>query len=231
MKPWLRRSTMDSSMARAILGGNKTQHRYVMEFQPDDDAVIEIGEIGETRGVAYIGNCRDGGHRTRVVCERGGPGDRIWVPEIWDFRSWAEEGKQNQIRITYGTDGHQCNVETPEGWNPQIFNTTRWRPSAVMPYWASRILLGVESIKVQRVQAITEEDAIAEGMYLSGELNGKYLFDWWRPCHGVRVETFTPSGAPSARDAFRNYWFQAAGQNAWHANVWTWVLKFRRIKP
>ena len=68
-------------MVLALLAGNKTQTRRIVKPQPDNDAIITVGEIGTSRGAAYIRYPMEGGITTRLPCPYGQPGDRLWVRE------------------------------------------------------------------------------------------------------------------------------------------------------
>jgi len=76
-----------------------------------------------------------------------------------------------------------------------------------MPRWASRILLEITEVRVQRLQEISEEDARAEGVTL--QKNPESTF----------------------RSGFRSIWCDINGPKSWNANPWCWVLSFRRINP
>lgn len=94
----------------------------------------------------------------------------------------------------------------------------RWRPSLHMPRWASRIALDVVSVRVERLQAITEADAFAEGV----EANPYVM------CDGTTDEAMSIS----ARDNFRSLWDTINGKRpgcSWGDNPWVWVVEFRRI--
>src|SRR5690606_1112920 len=91
----------------------------------------------------------------------------------------------------------------------------KWRPSILMPRWASRILLDVISIRVERVQEISEEDIAAEGV--TREL--------------VAEMARTPlDEIPDLRAAWRIGWIAINGRESWEANPWVWVIGFRRTE-
>ena len=133
------------------------------------------------------------GEDTKVHCTYGYPGDRLWVRE-----TWAPEREGTGCPDDTGT----LYRATDPGWDDE--NTgLRWRPSIFMPRTASRILLEITHVRVQRLQDISEDDARAEG------------------CE--------PFAYP--RDRFHGLWDTIHGSGAWHANPWVWALTFRRIQP
>lgn len=112
-------------------------------------------------------------------------------------------------RIWYWADG-----------NPTEGDWTRPRPSIHMPRWASRILLEVTSVRVERLQDISEADARAEGITDGGCTNCGNP----EPCGCA-------DPAPDARDAFCNLWQSINGDQSWIANPWVWVVEFKRVQP
>jgi hypothetical protein len=89
-------------------------------------------------------------------------------------------------------------------------------PSIFMPRWASRILLEVTAVRVECVQDINEEDAIAEG------LSDEYIRKEFPPAECFRK--------PTAREAFRTLWdsINAKRGYGWDVNPWVWVIEFKR---
>jgi hypothetical protein len=80
-----------------------------------------------------------------------------------------------------------------------------------MPRWASRILLEITDVRVQRLQEISEGDARAEGAI--GALNDS-IGDNWCAC-----------------EAFAALWESINGPGSWHANPWVWAITFQRLEP
>jgi hypothetical protein len=122
------------------------------------------------------------------ACKYGKPGDRLWVRETW----WAPrddvrgEYKREYIKYAATLDG---------------MGQPTWKPSIHMPRWASRINLEVVSVRVERLQNISEEDARAEGI--------------WQPNWPL---------------SWRQLWESINGAGSWEANPWVWVVEFKRIE-
>ncbi|MEY7583723.1 hypothetical protein AB9D14_28260, partial [Klebsiella quasipneumoniae] len=92
-----------------------------------------------------------------------------------------------------------------------------WKPSIHMPRAASRILLEITDVRVERLNAISQEDAQAEGMELTG----------WRPTYSdpdSGGEVMTPY------DNFAELWSSIYGAENWQANPWVWVIEFKRVE-
>jgi hypothetical protein len=120
-----------------------------------------------------------------------------------------------KVRIAYAADGAQVDTIAPCDWNPVVYNAARWHPSIHMPRWACRLVLPLVSVRVERVQDITEEDAKAEGLRRteSGWTDGANGYD-----------------ATSARMAFRELWESIYGEASWDANPWVWVAEWKDIE-
>lgn len=192
-------------MVRAILEGRKTQTRRVAKI--GDGSHVEDEDIP----AAYEDGSRDPWimdfqtkHYPQWVkrhCPYGKPGDRLWVRETWADTGWPLTGPA----IAYRADPDHADHDMP-----------RWRPSIHMPRWASRITLEVVSVRVERLQEISEEDAKAEGINNAGE-------QWECYCCGGTKST--------ARGSFETLWESINGPESWDANPWVWVVEFKRIKP
>lgn len=180
-------------MVRAILDGRKTQTRRVIPdewwrcLDPDDE---------------------DDRAQALTMCPYGAPGDRLWVRETW---AWSGDTTvPEDERVARGDVWFRAD---PERTNPAI----KWHPSIHMPRWASRITLEVTAVRVERLQAITEEDARAEGH--SSEPNPACVNG--EPGH---VWYFDP------RTWFAHLWNAINSKRApWASNPWVWMVGFRRL--
>lgn len=96
-----------------------------------------------------------------------------------------------------------------------------------MPRWASRIILEVVNVRIERLQDISEEDAIAEGgVYTDNGLNK------WRnknPGWSHRGHTDKDKCLASAKSSFGNLWESINGQDSWDENPWVWVVEFKKL--
>jgi hypothetical protein len=180
-------------MVQAILAGRKTQTRRVVKFgktifkgvtgqvqshyeykacypMPAGGFVFWSDPVGKAfSDRAYKGET--GGYR----CPYGEPGDRLWVRETWRAEELDDSGLDG---VLYAADNQFLPIEnTPEAadaWGKAHFNkhgnpygSLAWRPSIFMPRWASRIMLEILNVRIERVQDISESDAIAEGALIA----------------------------------------------------------------
>lgn len=149
-------------------------------------------------------------------------GDRFWVKETWRAHAWHAD----QVQIAYAaqqgkvgwTEQHEC-IPYPNGdKNAFKYYAPKgpdfWRPSIFMPRWASRITLCVTDVRVERLQDISEADAIAEGIMPAP---GPFP-SWQHEVDGFR--------SPSPVSAFRELWTSINGPEAWASNPWVIAYTF-----
>lgn len=210
----------NAEMVRALLDGRKTQTRRIMKVQP-----VLNGNFYEVFGSAWSKGMTSipavPGHSLSTRCPFGAVGDRIWVREGFfpaPLEMQSEPPRKTMWNIAY-RDGMQMEKLAPAEYNPTIYNYERWTPSIHMPRWASRILLEITDVRVERLNAISEEDARAEGIIDGGCLNCGEP----EPCGCANPE-------PDATDAFAYLWQSIYGQENWNANPWVWVISFERIE-
>lgn len=203
-------------MVNAILAGHKTMTRRVVKPQwkcchecfkagvPHNGEEAVFGG-GPYLRVPFCDHNDIGGGRMR--CPYGTVGDRLWVREAWKPYvkvSRCESG------VYYVADGRFAeNDEIGRLWTIETAN--RIRSPIHMPRVASRITLEITAIKVERLHAITEADALAEGVQPAGS-----------PAFG-RPATY--------RKGFEVAWGKMHGEASWSDNPWVWCLSFRRIEP
>lgn len=102
--------------------------------------------------------------------------------------------------------------------------TTNWKPSIHMPKEAARIWLEITDVKVERLQDITEQDAIAEGVFQYKK--GAYQFYTKKPLKNITA------GTESAKDSFYSLWTSINDTESWLHNPWVWVITFKQVaKP
>ena len=210
-------------MVRAILEGRKTQTRRIVKPQT---AVL-------TDAMARALDVRPPSHENMPVipCPYGNPGDRLWVRETFHTSLIGDAG----TAITYKSGPETTNeepwhnftssVEAYE-WTAQKYKK-HWMPSIHMPRWASRIDLEVTGVRVERLQDISEEDAIAEG----GAWTDTGKNEWgqqnngWSHCGNTHAD----GCLLTARHSFWNLWNKINGPGSWERNEWVWVVEFKRI--
>lgn len=206
-------------MVRALLDRTKTQTRRVCKSAETHtlSSVVEVPDPKE-RGQVYNGS-HFGDEEGDVVFASpyGGVGDRLWVREAHAPRADCLISWQRSMAEAYNrmqpTDLCYRADEKATDW------VEKWRPSIHMPRWASRILLEITDVRVQRLQDISEGDAEAEGCVET------HPGDWLN--FAVPGDKDASSALASA--AFRLLWERINGPGSWSANPWVWAVSFRRI--
>lgn len=233
-------------MVRALLGGRKTQTRRALGqfdvFTDSDGRKAEVSCLqieGEILPRVTIG---------RVVTLKklkAAIGDRLWVKETW--RPFSIDLAPWDIEVAYAADGERRIIKDGE------FGDNDWTmPKAAergnvsplfMPRWASRLTLTVTDVRVERLQDISEADAIAEGIMqfrlADWAADGSYVGEGNRP---ILMSIDDPSCVYSAfpddeaycwwktaRDAYAELWGNINGPGAWEANPWVGVYSFTVI--
>lgn len=194
-------------MVRAILEGRKTQTRRAIKADIFE-AEVEWNPTGRTQ--------------VSINCTYGKPGERLWVRETWrEADSLLLGGSEIDPPCIFAYKADN----SIRGFDGQIYDTfglnferLKWRPSIFMPRAASRILLEITDVRVERLQDISESDARAEGV------------EQW-PDGNFKAYTKTPGKFTYAKDAFRTLWQSINGPESWVENPWVWVIEFKRIAP
>lgn len=207
-------------MVRALLGGTKTQTRRIVKPQPER---VADSTILQYKGGLYQPEKLPENSNIFKHCPYGQPGEKLWVRETWycdDFR--VQQGPYLEV------DGaRDLTVYFADNPRPYEAEQPVWRPSIHMPRWASRITLEITSVRVERLQDISEEDARAEGITDGGCTN----------CGEPEAKCKCDFPMPDARDSYCHLWGQINGPDSWSANPWVWCVSFRvldaalQVKP
>lgn len=218
------------AMVRALLDARKTVTRRVVKITHRTPGLAAA--LLPPAGIAPRP------HVAAELCPYGQPGDRLWVREGWGYEPWTEESERRVLYRASTVDGDR---------------TMRWRPSIHMPRWASRITLEITEVRVERVQDISEEDAVAEGIEEFGTVQRSWISGSTalgalagimgaNPALSRRgfLASLVASGAialgadgkaerATPRAAFGHLWESIHGAGAWERNDWVWVVRFRRV--
>lgn len=210
----------NSDMVRASLDGRKTKTRRVVRPQPEYDLGSGTSDFTwRWKDVSATGGAeRFFGSKMAEsgLCPYGQSGDLLWVRETAYHDSGSPFPKQRPHDLDdlyYRADGDCCQ-QIPECACLEV-GKPKWRPSIHMPRWASRLTLRITDVRVERVQDISEADAIAEGI------------DWQPGYCTPAVETFW--GLWDSINANRK---DKAGNllpYSWDDNPWVWALTFEAI--
>jgi hypothetical protein len=207
-------------MVRAILEGRKTVTRRVCKPQPSAHAHTTCAS-GNPMGAWW----ETGKDINR--CPHGQTGDRLWVRETWYCDHFeVQKGPYLQPADMHDLDQSREDGElvyAADGLAPYEQEQPTWKPSIHMPRWASRILLEITEVRVERLQDISEDQAKAEGVRRMRDGS-----DTWVSREGPG-DLVTPW--PTAKEAFSDLWNSINGPHAWQSNPWVWVVEFKRVTP
>ncbi|HCT4897088.1 TPA: morphogenetic protein [Klebsiella pneumoniae] len=214
----------NGEMVRAILDGRKTQTRRPVKFPVHDK------NLGcELSGNELSGKLSAGNYLNSAF---GKPGDRIWVREAYRFPASLDDVSPTGVgemavatgyRKPWAPTFYEFTGTFSDGWKgfetpPKVSDAGKLRPSIHMPRWASRILLEITNVRVERLNSIHDVDAMREGIQnlttcshsdfgIPGVVNAQ---------HPVR--------------AFQLLWESIYGADSWRANPWVWVIEFKRVE-
>jgi len=226
-------------MVRALLDGRKSQTRRLLKLagrSPDyigpagcqGDPTCWGWEMPDLGGYVTI----EGDDKDHLPGWRNGwrdwqgayaPGDRLYVREHWRCPAKHDATAPRDLTprsmtIAFEAGGSIANQDSRDDWRPSSASYTgadwmgRFRQAMHMPRWASRLTLTVTGVRVQRLQDISEADAVAEGVIHDG-------FGGWRGHEGT-------IGYPTAIWAYHHLWNSLHGPGAWDANPWVVALTF-----
>ncbi|HFE3513968.1 TPA: hypothetical protein ACF3JK_003911 [Klebsiella aerogenes] len=223
----------NGEMVRAILDGRKTQTRRPVKFP-----VLDKNLGCELAGNELAGELSAGNYLNSAF---GKPGDRVWVRETWGVVSheldedgriqpWTPNRPATAIHempfgngyysgyAIYAADG-DFTWGDDDGYED---GRSCWKPSIHMPRAASRILLEITDVRVERLNAISEEDAEAEGIDMEALYDSQDCYD----C----IADHNMTGRPTVTGAFKYLWESIYGEEGWKSNPWVWVIEFKRVE-
>lgn len=188
----------DSAEPWIAVGQHHPRYGFVVHGKTEEECAAKVGELG--------------------ACPFGQPGDRLWVRET--FMDLRGTGVEHRPTPDSALQRYAYAAECPPG---SFSDETRkdfgltWKPSIHMPRAACRILLEITDVRVERLQAITAEQAEAEGV--DAAMCRQYL-----ETSPSRYEC-----KAAAIHGFAGLWQSTGGD--WNANPWVWVVEFKRIEP
>lgn len=203
-------------MVEAILGGRKTMTRRVVKPQPRQfsgraggrwigDPITEMGKL--------------------IPCPYGQPGQRLWVRETFAFSTDDELlPRENHRKCPERAGYYAQNVVWRADGNNEFHprdGKALWKPSIHMPRWASRLLLEVVAIRVERVGDTSSGDAFAEG-----------ILEYETACYHWEPFKMGQTYFPDAVTAYRTLWDSINRERGfgWDSNPWVWVVEFKIIE-
>ncbi|EMM3425586.1 hypothetical protein RRS04_000273 [Klebsiella aerogenes] len=198
----------NAEMVRAILDGRKTQTRRIVKGTDGavkfckewningEEVFVVLGEKDHTGMNPVLG---------AISCPFGAVGDRIWVREAFRVHSRATDVATLVYKASERNSWTEQTRRVPVAVCNKPATPEKWTPSLHMPRWASRILLEITGVRVERLRSMSQDDARAEGVIAA-------------------------SGPMEAGLAFRELWDSIYGEESWKDNPWVWVIEFKRVE-
>jgi hypothetical protein len=203
------------AMVRALLASSKTQTRRAVrlphanplgQWEPTTFGGADGGRTATGETIPEQGGIWHTRTGDSLACPYGQPGDRLWVREAWARTRVAQAMAE---WIVYREGDNRTDYGGP------------WKPSIHMPRAASRILLEIVSVRVERLQDISESDCWAEGTeVVDGSVDDLAIIDLAK-----RMGRSFEDAAPT----YAALWESINGAGSWDANPWVWVVEFKRV--
>ncbi|WP_080191173.1 hypothetical protein [Salmonella enterica] len=211
----------NGEMVRAILDGRKTQTRRVMKPQPDPCPAPRGGHWWPSNAFKTMLHVEEemqnnkGGWGGLVgdACPFGDVGDLIWVRETFGWQIRRDPlGGTGEFRVYRATTPDAVRYQTASGEAAPM----KWVPSIHMPRRASRITLEITDVRVERLNNISYDDAISEGIKQ----------EW--TCIDPGLGSYAHKN--DVQDDYETLWKSIYGEESWAANPWVWVIEFKRVE-
>lgn len=202
----------NTEMVRAILEGRKSCTRRLVKPQPDEKHTYQLGFVTDSTEKKEVGcfgfaaNEYGGSIQYVKPPYRYAPGDILYVRETW---------KKAPNGYYYYEDWQRNDIA----------DVTKWKPSIHMPKEAARIWLKVIDVRVERLQEISEDGAVKEGIYVAN----------CKDCNAPFGCDACPDEGYNEIDEFVELWNITVKKSdidryGWNANPWVWVIKFERCE-
>lgn len=193
-------------MVQAIIRGEKSQTRRIVK----NKIALDWLETGFTQN--FVALPENGLSKYKI-------GDILWVRETWQHTKVLNlHPTDENYGFVYKADAQPW--EDYEGWN--------WKPSIFMPKDACRIFLEVTEVRVERLNEITEADALAEGVERWTEERMKSKPTHYKLYFHEKGSECSYTSCPN--DSYETLWQKINGENSWSENPFVWVYTFKQVE-
>jgi hypothetical protein len=191
-------------MVKALLQGNKSKTRRTKGLEFINNSFSDWEYLG-INGIRHLMQ-NEYGAINAIQCPYGQPGDIHWVRE------------------TFSECGFKGNYVYKADDETLLTDYDKWKPNIYMPKSACRIFLEITVVKIERLQDITEEDAVHEGVhqYDDGTFKNYFKSKGLRERDGVECLL--------AVGSFQSLWCSINGLDSWKSNPWVWVIEFKKVE-
>lgn len=150
-----------------------------------------------------------------IGCPFGTPGDSLYVRETWHYTG-GNNVEPSPGYVSYRADGEFT-----------VDKAAKWRPLTTMPAWASRYTLTVVSVLVERLQDVTEEDAVIEGFPLPDGMKARICITG---LDGKTTKSLGKVWDMTALDGLKRYWNAQHPKQPWEQNPWVWRIEHKPVE-
>jgi len=221
-------------MVKAILEGRKTQTRRVMRRQPDAVERFKQGEVTVNTNAKFailrcyknpkgFKKCASGWFADatyKTPFSEFSVGDRLWVRETFmDLSGTGVEHRDSEGKL----QKYAYSADCPKGSHGDELRKDfglKWKPSIHMPRFASRILLEITNIRVERLNSISCADAAKEGLHQL-PATGRYVIN--------EGDQYFGGASSNPVEVFSWLWEDISGSGSWEKNPWVWVVEFKVV--
>lgn len=204
----------NGEMVKAILDGHKTVTRRVIKM-PESFSFLMGEETKDGKKLISVDSDLCPGCY-KYIYARYQPGDLLYVRETFFRKACTPDcaGREDKNECPFNRVGDSC-----YGYKTQYIDSTgdmKWRPSIHMPKEAARIFLRVTGVRAERLQDITEDEALKKGVLRCEEPRDVFS-------KAIEAQRFQDLWDSTIKPAdFDQY--------GWDANPWVWVYEFERVE-
>lgn len=218
-------------MVQAIKAGRKTQTRRIIKSR-HESGMFQVSKTldGIVTGITSIDwDERPKNDVTNDIKPIAVAGEILWVRETWlqIHKDVEFEGRFSEYVYRAEEEANEQkfgHIKNPVG--KRFIDSWKWKPSIFMPKDAARIFLKVTNVRAERLQDITDADAIAEGILNCPKFDtsGTAYYDY------SGKQTSVSYNFDSPVESFKTLWQSINGSESWEANPWVWVYDFEQIE-
>lgn len=207
-----------TDMVNAILEGRKKQTRRVVKVQETQQGLMMPYNCHGIKGFVDPEQLANSNRAfVQSINPYGSIGDVLWVRETWQETIWMHPSDENYGYIYKASENGQAWASTEE---------FKWKPSIYMPKAACRLKLKITNVRAERLQDISEQDAIYEGVRQITAHNDKKRHLGWNNYFDSEKNGFEILFSP--KKSFETLWESINGN--WETNPWVWVVEFERLE-
>lgn len=203
----------NTEMVTAILDGRKTATRRLIKPQPKENMKYKLGYLimgGSKKDIGKFGfGTLEWGGRTSYARPPALVGDILYVRETWNTS--CSNCEHYECPAPCSAPRYMYRADCPD-------TEDKWKPSIHMPKEAARIWLKVTAVRPERLQDMTLDDFLNEGITVPYEASND------------------PGNAyMQAKSLFTDVWNATVNKKehefyGWDANPWVWAIEFERIE-